>query len=34
MRDLFSIVLTLVFFWVSVAFTRGCERLAKEEQGG
>jgi hypothetical protein len=34
MRDLLYVVLTLVFFWVSVAFTRGCEKLAKEEQDG
>jgi hypothetical protein len=34
MRDLLYVILTLVFFWISAAFTRGCEKLAKEEQGG
>ncbi len=32
--DLFSTILTLIFFYAAAAFARGCERLAKEEQGG
>jgi hypothetical protein len=32
--DLFCIIVTLIFFYVGVLFTRGCEKLAREEQGG
>jgi len=31
MLDLFFIVITIAFFAVSVWFTRGCDKLSKEE---
>ena len=31
MQDIFFIVVTVIFFVVGAAFTRGCERLEKEE---
>jgi hypothetical protein len=30
--DLFYVIVTIVFFYVSAALTRGCERLATEEK--
>ncbi len=30
MQDIFYIVVTIVFFMVAVAFTRGCAKLEKE----
>jgi hypothetical protein len=32
MQDIFYIVITVVFFAVAAAFTRGCEKLEKEEK--
>jgi hypothetical protein len=32
MQDIFYVVVTVVFFVVSAAFMRGCERLEKEEK--
>ena len=32
MQDLFYIVVIVAFFVVAAAFTRGCERLEKEEK--
>jgi len=34
MRDIFYILITLIFFVVAASFTRGCDRLSKEEQDG
>ena len=31
MQDLFFIAVTVIFFAVSAAFVRGCEKLAEEE---
>ncbi len=33
-RDLFYIIVTVIFFYAGALFTRGCEKLAREEQGG
>jgi hypothetical protein len=32
MKDIFYMVITVVFFVVAAAFTRGCEKLEKEEK--
>ena len=32
MQDLLYIAVTIVFFVVAATFTRGCERLEKEEK--
>ena len=32
MLDILCIVIALVFFAVSASFTRGCDKLLKEEQ--
>jgi hypothetical protein len=32
MQDILYIVVTVVFFVVAAAFTRGCEKLEKEEK--
>jgi hypothetical protein len=32
--DLFYILVTIGFFYLSAAFTRGCEKLATEEKSG
>jgi hypothetical protein len=32
--DLLYVALPIIFLYISAAFTRGCEKLAKEEQGG
>ncbi len=34
MLDLFYLAITLIFFRISAAFVRGCDRLAEEERGG
>jgi hypothetical protein len=34
MSDVLYIVITLVFFAVGRSFTRGCEKLFKEDFGG
>ncbi len=30
MQDLFYIVITILFFWISAAFVRGCDKLSEE----
>jgi hypothetical protein len=32
MMDLLYVVITIAFFWVSAAFTRGCDKLSREEE--
>jgi hypothetical protein len=32
MQDIFYIIVTVVFFLVAAVFTRGCEKLEKEEK--
>lgn len=31
MSDIFSVIVVIVFFAISSAFARGCEKLLKEE---
>jgi hypothetical protein len=34
MRDVLYVVITLLFFAVGAAFTRGCDKLSQEESDG